>query len=379
MVRSSRHKVIKLFVLVIFSLMPILSIEILLRIMFGLPTGLFELLSGDALYRKNAKMEMTWGPIPYTVETNSFGFRGKEIPLDKPKNKKRIVALGDSITDGFFVDNDATYPYFLEIILNANYQEPVEVVNAAKLGGSIDKEYTILRKLVMPLNPDIVLLTFVTNDISDIRGKSRTELLSMKLKTSKRYLIFTKWALTKTAIGEFMGDIYLRRRSKFFRYYTRNHKTLLFGEERYQIDGGNNYIENLKIAKQRSLSKDSIVLNEPYSQETTMLINNYLFLLEHMNGYIQNKDVKLIFIYFPPYSQIYDSTVSLKIRDILRDECKKLSIPFIDLTPAFRSKGGEEVLHLAPIDFHLNPKGNRVMAEAIAQFLVNGKFLDGDK
>ena len=86
-----------------------------------------------------------------------------------------------------------------------------------------------------------------------------------------------------------------------------------------------------------------------------------------------------IFIYFPSYSQVYDVTTSLKIRDILRNACQDASIPFFDLTPAFRKEGKETVLHLAPVDYHLNPTGNKVMAEAIARFLLNGNFLEQPK
>jgi len=52
------------------------------------------------------------------------------------------------------------------------------------------------------------------------------------------------------------------------------------------------------------------------------------------------------------------------------------SIPFLDLTETFRKEGEKTVLHLAPVDYHLNPTGNKVMAEDIARFLLDGKFLE---
>ena len=54
--------------------------------------------------------------------------------------------------------------------------------------------------------------------------------------------------------------------------------------------------------------------------------------------------------------------------------CVDRKVPFLDLTEALRTKGKAQVLHLAPIDFHLNPAGNEVMAEAIAQFLQDQKL-----
>ena len=102
-------------------------------------------------------------------------------------------------------------------------------------------------------------------------------------------------------------------------------------------------------------------------------------MLAKLNFLCQVNNITLIFIYFPSYSQVYDVTTSLKIRDILRDTCQDASIPFFDLTPTFRKEGKKTVLHLAPVDYHLNPTGNKVMAEAIAHFLLNGNFLEQPK
>ena len=44
-------------------------------------------------------------------------------------------------------------------------------------------------------------------------------------------------------------------------------------------------------------------------------------------------------------------------------------MPFLDLTPDFRREGRDRVLHLAPVDYHLNPAGNEVIACAVVAFL----------
>jgi hypothetical protein len=46
-------------------------------------------------------------------------------------------------------------------------------VNAARGGSTIDREYEILRELAMPLDPDIVLLMYVNNDIYEMKDHSR--------------------------------------------------------------------------------------------------------------------------------------------------------------------------------------------------------------
>ena len=54
-----------------------------------------------------------------TISINSDGFRDKEYPLEKSKNTFRIIILGDSVTSGFGVENNESYPEILEAKLNA--------------------------------------------------------------------------------------------------------------------------------------------------------------------------------------------------------------------------------------------------------------------
>ncbi len=375
MIKKPGLKIKYLIYSIILSIAFILAIELFLRIGFGFPTSLFYFISrgNKGLYAPNSTILMTYGHLPYMVKTNSLDLRGKEIPFKRLEDRIRIAALGDSVTDGMYVDNDATYPYLLENILNAK-NKSVEVLNAARGGGSIDKEYAVLKEIVMPLKPDIILLTFITNDISEIKGKSRKDLLSMTMR-HKLHLRVVQWFLTRTAIGELTAELYLRARYKFYRFGNRNNKGIKLNQDRYKIGGGDDYAANINLFNVTFANTDGLVLNEPFSKRTTALIDNYLFALKHMRNLCQHNDIELIFIYFPGYPQVYDLDVSFKIRDVLKDACKRLSIPFIDLTVAFRKAGKDKVLHIAPVDFHLNPDGYRVMAEAIAEFLTKENLL----
>ncbi len=104
-------------------------------------------------------------------------------------------------------------------------------------------------------------------------------------------------------------------------------------------------------------------------------IENYLFALKHLNDYSHSKNIQLVFVYYPSYSQIYDLKTSMLMRDILQETTQQLSIPFLDLPPQFRQIGQNQVLHLAPTDFHPNSDGNKLIAETIAEFLLDEQFL----
>jgi hypothetical protein len=52
-----------------------------------------------------------------TIRTNSLGFRGRELPRELT-GKRLVLAVGESTTFGWAVNNDETYPFHLETILN---------------------------------------------------------------------------------------------------------------------------------------------------------------------------------------------------------------------------------------------------------------------
>ena len=284
------------------------------------------------------------------------------MPFEKTKGKRRIVALGDSVTDGFFVENDETYPHFLRAILNASGYS-AEVLSVAKGGGSIDKEYALLRS-IMPLKPDIVILTFVNNDIAEIRGHSRQELLDMK--PWKNYNFMQEWFLTKTAVGELVADVKLRIR---YRNYRRSDRGSADIAGTYSEKSGGDVAGNLKVFEEKFASAEGLVTHEPFSKETESLVDNYFFALKSVNEFCIKHNARLVFVYFPDYSQVYDPSVSFEMRDILKSACKNMDIPFLDLTGALKEAGVGRVIHFAPYDFHPNAEGNRVIAEAVAGFV----------
>ena len=69
---------------------------------------------------KNAnKKDSTWGDAIYTTKTNSLGFRDRDnrkIPLKT--EKKRLVFIGDSVTEGLGLDYEETFVGLIDNALN---------------------------------------------------------------------------------------------------------------------------------------------------------------------------------------------------------------------------------------------------------------------
>jgi lysophospholipase L1-like esterase len=102
-------------------------------------------------------------------EVNSLGLPEREIPAEKSPNELRIIALGDSFTDGTGATYESTWPRILERDLaSAKPGRPVTVVNAGIGGSDVCFEYVLLRERLLALSPDLVIVAVNATDVADI-------------------------------------------------------------------------------------------------------------------------------------------------------------------------------------------------------------------
>ena len=98
------------------------------------------------------------------VSTNQFGLRDREIE-PKQTGEFRILLLGDSVTFGWGVPIEATFGRRLENLLTTKLKRPVRVVNSGVGGYNTVQEYAVLKQLAGTVDPDMVVLLYVRNDI----------------------------------------------------------------------------------------------------------------------------------------------------------------------------------------------------------------------
>ena len=95
-----------------------------------------------------------------TINTNSYGIRGPEFPMDKPDNTYRIIIVGGSTTFGHGASSDdTTIPAFIQKKFNEkNMPMNVHVINAGVNSlYSFTEVYHIKNKL-MKFEPDLRFL-----------------------------------------------------------------------------------------------------------------------------------------------------------------------------------------------------------------------------
>ena len=99
--------------------------------------------------------------------TNSRGFRDtREFDYGKTAGSLRVLALGDSQTQGYEVRQDQTYAAVLERFLGAR-GIAAEAINAGVSGFSTAEALAYLEAEGHKYSPDVVVLGFYANDFQD--------------------------------------------------------------------------------------------------------------------------------------------------------------------------------------------------------------------
>lgn len=346
------------------------AVEVALRVLLGAPTGTFDFLKPAVtagLYAPDTVQRLDFGPIPYLVHSDALGLRRTRAEGTASRSKGRIVAIGDSVTDGFYVDDEATWPFVLQGLLDAELGSGWQVLNAARGGASLPKELEILREVALPLEPSVVLLTLVTNDLGELRDGRLAKLRAYRLGEAESLPWYERagvWIATETALGETLLRLYWDAAIR-----SRPEEMPGFGDARYRIEGGHEFQLNSRHFLGLYAKNDGIVHEEPFAPETEALLARYVALLDEFVSECRAAGATPVLVYFPSYPQIYLPGTSMRLRDELAAAAARQHVDFADLTPALRSAGRGRVLHLAPLDYHPNPEGHRVIARAVFDFL----------
>lgn len=111
-------------------------------------------------FKPNARGKM----FGQTLEINSLGLHDEEL-LPSGENAFRILVLGDSISFGWKIEREDSWPEVLERYLNMlDTDRPVEVINAAVPGYNSVMELEVFHQQVEVLEPDMVIIQYCYND-----------------------------------------------------------------------------------------------------------------------------------------------------------------------------------------------------------------------
>lgn len=119
------------------------------------------------VFRHKPSWETRYGDVLVTY--NERGLRDRPI-LSKAEGEYRILALGDSVTFGWGVAQDQIFTFRLEQLLQGRLHRPVRVINSGVGGYNTVQEVTYFKQEGITFQPDLVMLTYVQNDIEENKG-----------------------------------------------------------------------------------------------------------------------------------------------------------------------------------------------------------------
>jgi lysophospholipase L1-like esterase len=119
---------------------------------------------------------------------NAAGFRDTDHVVQKPAGVKRILVLGDSVTEGYGVE----WPHVFAHVLQSRLGKRYEVINIAAGGLNTPQEVHLLEMAGVQYGPDLVVVNFVLNDVdfytrfgaaqrAAVEGDSRIAMLNLRV------------------------------------------------------------------------------------------------------------------------------------------------------------------------------------------------------
>ena len=325
--RQRRLRLLAKIIPAVFSVFFCLAaIEIFARVVYGRPTMHFGLEMwkyakdlktpvpdpGMAFYHRPNSGEFLMG---VDLKINSLGMRNQEISTNKPPVTFRIVALGDSTTEGWGVHFEETYPKLLEKALNANPPSArwskYEVINTGIGNYNTAQEVASLKDRWLALNPDLVTIGWYIND-AEPTPKPREPWLAVH---SYGYVWFT------ANFGALLRNIGANK--NYSQYYESLYDPSQLGWPKCQAA----FADLAKTCRERNIPVKVLLIPELHS-----LSGNYEF---------------------------------KRINDLIRQIGATNGMEVVDLIDAFPADGDPKRFWASPEDAHPNDRANEMMAAKI--------------
>lgn len=282
-------------------------------------------------------IEMPHPRLHYRVTINSLGYRGPEIDRRKPNKTVRILCIGDSGTYGEFVDDSDTLSALLQQQLRQEGLQ-VEVINGGVPGTTIVDQMQFLRR-GMAIDPDIVILTFSENDITDLGS------------TVPQYVALERNRILKSKPG-------------FRLLYDLLRDTALFN---YMLKVRATWVAYARTPPRAAeISQAPEVEHDVYESWWGL----YAAELKEMQRFLTDRRIRLLFNVYPTHQRIgvptpMESRQAIQLQRV-QDLARSIGIPTVETLPWFARSGRtkEDLYHL-PYDGHANGNGYRVQAAAL--------------
>lgn len=316
-----------------------------------------------------------YGIRPYYLHTNSAGLRNMD-EVNPDESVFRILVIGDSFAYGAYVHNHEAFPARLEEHLNQRLVARFQVLNAGVPGYTVEDELSYLRDKGLALHPDLVILSFYTNDIFDLYPVIREHF-------ARPVMLRTSQQPASPVETDPLRD-FLRQNLALYSLFT----SLTNRQETTSEPGVNTLTPT--IPGLHRLYQDYTFLdteNPDYQREW----QRYEELLRELVALLHSEGIPLVLVAFPDLSQMpLEGGLPDVPQRFLARITSETGTPYLDMLPVFRQAGDIQSLYLmyhnpvAQMDFnapdaavmsytgdgHPSPYGHLVTARVLVDLLI---------
>ena len=319
---------------------------------------LYEL---DPVTGKSMRPGWTGDEFGAPVVINSLGLRNPEISYARSPGRYRILALGDSWTFGFRLEEPDSYPRQLETVLNQRARgsgEPAkfEVINTGVIGYSTEQEAAYLRERGVRFDPDLIVVAFYP--VNDTHHKLRKYERYNRLRAIHPLLLELYKLPRRLYLRQFIKGARqaIKRRAVDFRDWL-NHETI--------SDASHAPIDASGTRKRFQKSYDN--WSDAYRPGHSEWEAARAAILEI--GEISRSigaDVLVVLLPDLPDLSRYEFRDHPRVEPLLREAVAEAGLDWLDLLDTLRPwSGREEEIQFSGLR-HPNARGYRIIAEAVA-------------
>lgn len=303
--------------------------------------------------------------------TNYYTFRGDLLSNPKPDNEFRIIAIGGSTTENFYLDDTETWTRVLQDNLGPSYKNiSTKVYAAAKSGDRIDNHIAMLSQRAIHLQPDMIILLVGANDmLTNATGYDPYHFPAEVKLGSGRIL--------KLFLTEFQIPRYVYKVVEFLKGTSKDKELLS------NVPIKSNFKEKVTFAKNAPEgSEEPPFKSQPYKEDLESFIGIAklnkvpVLLITQATSWNSKVDSKcndwhwLLYRNGKYYREdIMEHSMEL-VNNITKEVGQQENMPVYDL-----AKNMPKTLEYFFDDVHFNVKGARKFGEDLARFIVYKKLI----
>ncbi|MBI5749816.1 MAG: SGNH/GDSL hydrolase family protein [Nitrospinae bacterium] len=263
---------------------------------------------------------------PFSI--NNLGNRGTEMTVEKPIGVSRIVFLGDSITFGYYVEEEQTFAVQIGNMISSVVSPKcrIEVLNAGVSSLNAHQIFGHLRHRALSWSPDLIFWAFYVNDICDREGDVLFPVRNLRWLSP----------LHLSALGRFIE------------------------ESVFSTSLGS----HIGIDTENSVNR---FIEESWKRVEMDIVQTKALLQEH--------NIPFVIIAFPSAIQFSRHWTNQYYQIRLKKLCEKYNVPYVDVLPALEKAGSAEDIYYRGDLVHPNARGHKATADAIFSLIKENTAL----